>query len=262
MLYLSVATTVDILERAQMVDPDGERTIGVLTKPDLVGPGNEEEVIAVLHNVRKPLKLGYIMLKNRSQAQIQQGLSHTSAINDEARFFQTHPVFSHLDGRFWGVTNLTSALTDLLVARIQEQLAPMKRQVEVMLSRIRADVRAVSSYGTASTASERQKLLVTLTQEFVRHLNDCVRGEYRDRLIVCNPNLRLYTRALVIFQELQSRVISTAPLFHASDFVTDLAGKYSVACQEPRPRRCQSLQCTVPPQLGIALDFRMRFGNH
>lgn len=57
--------TVDILERAQKVDPRGERTIGVLTKPDLIGPGNEDEVLAVLHNVRKPLQLGYVMVKNR-----------------------------------------------------------------------------------------------------------------------------------------------------------------------------------------------------
>lgn len=55
--------TVDILERAQRVDPLGERTIGVLTKADLVGPGNEAEVVAVLNNVRKPLALGYIMLR-------------------------------------------------------------------------------------------------------------------------------------------------------------------------------------------------------
>lgn len=57
--------TVDILERAQKVDARGERTIGVLTKPDLIGPGNEDEVLAVLHNVRKPLQLGYVMVKNR-----------------------------------------------------------------------------------------------------------------------------------------------------------------------------------------------------
>jgi len=50
--------TCDILERAAQVDPTGERTIGVLTKPDLVGPGSEDEVIAVLNNVSKPLKLG------------------------------------------------------------------------------------------------------------------------------------------------------------------------------------------------------------
>jgi len=49
---------VDILERAAVADPKGIRTIGVLTKPDLIGPGGEDEVLAVLHNVRKPLKLG------------------------------------------------------------------------------------------------------------------------------------------------------------------------------------------------------------
>ena len=37
--------TVDILERALRVDPSGERTIGVLTKPDLVGEGSEDEVL-------------------------------------------------------------------------------------------------------------------------------------------------------------------------------------------------------------------------
>ena len=50
--------TVDNLERAAVADPKGIRTIGVLTKPDLIGPGGEDEVLAVLHNVRKPLKLG------------------------------------------------------------------------------------------------------------------------------------------------------------------------------------------------------------
>ena len=50
--------TVDILERAQNVDPTGERTIGVLTKPDLIDRGSEAEVVQVLTNVRKPLKLG------------------------------------------------------------------------------------------------------------------------------------------------------------------------------------------------------------
>ena len=215
--------TVDILERARLVDPTGERTLGVLTKPDLIGPGNEEEVAAVLKNIRKPLKLGYVMVKNRSQAQIRNGTSPEAAKEDEEAFFVSHPIFSCLDQRLLGIKNLTYALTKILVSRIKEELAPMKRRVELMLSGVRAEVRAISSYGSASSASDRQKLLVTLTQEFVRHLNDCVRGEYRDRLIVCNPNLRLYTRALVIFQELQSRVVATAPPFRAHGFVTDLA---------------------------------------
>jgi interferon-induced GTP-binding protein Mx1 len=42
--------------------------------------------------------------------------------------------------------------------------------------------------------SDRQKLLVRMTQEYVRHLNDVIRGEYRDRLVVTHAELRLYTR--------------------------------------------------------------------
>ena len=82
--------TIDILERARIVDPAGERTIGVLTKPDLIGPGNEEEVVAVLRNIRKPLKLGFVMVKNRSQAQVEEGLSCQTVADDEETFFQNN----------------------------------------------------------------------------------------------------------------------------------------------------------------------------
>ena len=78
--------TVDILERAQGVDPTGERTIGVLTKTDLVGPGNEEEVMAVVNNIRKPLHLGYVMVKNRSQKEILENISTTRARELELTF--------------------------------------------------------------------------------------------------------------------------------------------------------------------------------
>ena len=58
--------TVDILERAAKVDPDGARTMGVLTKPDLVDKGTESGVLGILANRVKPLKHGYVMLRNRS----------------------------------------------------------------------------------------------------------------------------------------------------------------------------------------------------
>ena len=215
--------TIDILERARIVDPAGERTIGVLTKPDLIGPGNEQEVVAVLRNIRKPLKLGFVMVKNRSQAQVEEGLSCQTVADDEETFFQNHPTFSCLDQRLLGSRNLASSLARLLIQRIKQQTAPIKRQLEGMLRSIRADLRAMSSCGSASTAGQRQRLLVTLTQEFVRHLNDCVRGEYRDRIIVCNPKLRLYTRALIIFHELQSKVAATAPPFRIKNFTSKLA---------------------------------------
>lgn len=53
-------------------------------------------------------------------------------------------------------------------------------------------------------------------QEYVRHLNSVVQGEYRDRVIVVHPQLRLYTRALSVFDTLKGKVEMTAPRFNVS----------------------------------------------
>ncbi len=223
--------TVDILERAQRVDPAGERTIGVLTKPDLVGPGNEEEVLAVLHNVRKPLQLGYVMVKNPSQKELSEAGDLTSpaavamARNSEAKFFSSHPVFKNCDSKLVGIRNLTDRLTQLLVGRIQHELVPMKAEVGAALADVRAELKLLSGHGQTRTSFDRQKLLVSTVQEYVRHLNSIVQGEYRDRIIVMNPRLRLYTRALSVFEVLKVKVEDTSPRFSDDNFVQVLASQ-------------------------------------
>lgn len=215
--------TIDILERALSVDPGGDRTIGVLTKSDLIGPGSEDEVMAVLNNIRKPLKLGYIMLKNRSQKEINDNVSNSDARGIEEQFFAKHPVFGHADPKLFGITNLSNKLTNLLVKRIKEELAPMKMEVEKQLSTTRNELRGMNTMGVAKTNTDRQKLLVSVIQEYVRHLTDGIRGEYRDRLFVRNSDLRLFTIVLRVFEEFKQKVIDTAPDFKDEMFVKSLA---------------------------------------
>ncbi|XP_019481584.1 PREDICTED: interferon-induced GTP-binding protein Mx1-like [Hipposideros armiger] len=47
---VDIATT-EALSMAQEVDPDGDRTIGILTKPDLVDKGTEDKVVDVVRNL-------------------------------------------------------------------------------------------------------------------------------------------------------------------------------------------------------------------
>lgn len=56
----------DALQMARAVDPDGQRTIGVLTKLDLMDRGTD--AVAALANRVVPLRLGYVGVVNRSQA--------------------------------------------------------------------------------------------------------------------------------------------------------------------------------------------------
>ena len=68
---------------------------GVITKPDLVDKGSENEIIAVVRNNRFKLKKGYTMIKCRAQQDIIDGKSLQDALETEKRFFKDHPVFRY-----------------------------------------------------------------------------------------------------------------------------------------------------------------------
>lgn len=60
----------ETLEKAEEVDPDGIRTLGVLTKPDLVDKGAEKDVIDLVERRKHHLKLGWHILRNAGQVEL------------------------------------------------------------------------------------------------------------------------------------------------------------------------------------------------
>ena len=67
---------------------------GVLTKLDIMDRGTDAG--AVLRNQVFPLKLGYVAVVNRSQADIVGGTDMKSARQQEADYLMSHPVYSQL----------------------------------------------------------------------------------------------------------------------------------------------------------------------
>lgn len=91
----------DGLKLAREVDPEGTRlfrsplglrTIGVLTKVDLMDEGTN--IREVLRNQVIPLKLGYVPVVNRSQRDIDTSQSIKVALDLEKEFFENHPAYS------------------------------------------------------------------------------------------------------------------------------------------------------------------------
>ena len=169
--------TVDILERAHKVDPDGVRTIGVLTKPDTIGEGNEEEVLQVVQGLRKPLKLGYLMVKNRSQKQIDDGIMLMDARNQEMSFFRTHQHFSTVNASYFGVENLMSRLTSVLVARIQEGLPSMRKEISTLKEKTVGELNEMGEAPPTDEAAVRA-MMVKLSQQVSGIMGEAVKGEY------------------------------------------------------------------------------------
>lgn len=84
----------DSLKLARSVDPQGRRTIGVLTKLDIMDAGTN--ALDVLTGRVYPLKLGFIGVVNRSQQDIISEKSMPDALDSESEFFKNHAAYRNI----------------------------------------------------------------------------------------------------------------------------------------------------------------------
>ena len=79
----------DALKLARTVDPNGNRTIGVLTKLDLMDEGTD--ALDIFEGRTYPLKRGYVGVVSRSQKDINEKKSIHEAMAFEANWFKNSP---------------------------------------------------------------------------------------------------------------------------------------------------------------------------
>ncbi|KAI5781430.1 P-loop containing nucleoside triphosphate hydrolase protein [Geopyxis carbonaria] len=106
------------LRASRRVDPRGERTIGVVTKMDLVDPARGQ---AVLKDKNYPLRLGYVGVVCKTPANTGYGsffgknANIMSAITkNEHAYFSAHPEFAGEAGATVGTVNLRQKLMTVL----------------------------------------------------------------------------------------------------------------------------------------------------
>lgn len=60
----------DVIEKAAVLDLEGNRTFGILTKPDLMEGGSEQAVVDLIEGKRHKLKLGWHLLRNPGKSEL------------------------------------------------------------------------------------------------------------------------------------------------------------------------------------------------
>ncbi|XP_031608229.2 interferon-induced GTP-binding protein Mx-like [Oreochromis aureus] len=173
---VDIATT-EALRMAQQVDPEGERTLGILTKPDLVDKGTEENVVKIVHNEVIPLKKGYMVVKCRGQKEITEKVSLSEALKNEEAFFKEHAHFQTLfDEGQATVPKLAEKLTLELVHHIQKSLPRLDEQIQKKLKQTRANLDKLSN-GPPSDAIERLGFLIDRVSAFTQDAISLTKGE-------------------------------------------------------------------------------------
>ncbi|CAB1353580.1 unnamed protein product [Coregonus sp. 'balchen'] len=152
---VDIATT-EALKMAQEVDPEGERTLGILTKPDLVDKGTEETVVDIVHNEVIHLTKGYMIVKCRGQKEIMEQVSLTEATEREKAFFKEHLQLSTLyDEGHATIPKLAEKLTLELVHHIEKSLPRLEEQIEEKLEETRT---ALERCGTGPPEDPKERL--------------------------------------------------------------------------------------------------------
>ncbi|XP_038700426.1 dynamin-related protein 3A-like isoform X6 [Tripterygium wilfordii] len=152
--------TSDALQIAREADPTGSRTIGVITKLDIMDRGTNACNFLLGRVI--PLRLGYVGVVNRSQEDINENRSIKEALAHEERFFCDHHVYNGLRD-CCGIPQLAKKLNQILEQHIQRELPSLRAELN---SRKIIVAEELQIYGEVveSKAEQGAILLSILTQ--------------------------------------------------------------------------------------------------
>lgn len=111
---LSASAVQKIVSLAREADPDGLRTVGVLTKADRIELHTHHLWLPVLNNTKYKLNLGYFCVVNPSPKDIVNNMTEEQATEKEAKFFRWICSAQSLLGFGLGLSYSTSAATSCL----------------------------------------------------------------------------------------------------------------------------------------------------
>lgn len=162
--------TSEALKIAREVDPDGNRTLAVCTKLDLMDHGTD--ALDILYGRVIPVKLGIIGVMNRSQLDINNKKSIQAALRDEALFFQkNYPALASRNGTPY----LSRTLNKLLMHHIRNCLPELKSRVNAMTSQYQ---HLLQSYG--EPVEDKGPMLLQLITRFASAYCAIIEGTARD----------------------------------------------------------------------------------
>ncbi|XP_058510262.1 dynamin-3 isoform X4 [Solea solea] len=152
----------DALKISKEVDPQGLRTIGVITKLDLMDEGTDAKDI--LENKLLPLRRGYIGVVNRSQKDIDGKKDIRAALAAERKFFLSHPSYRHIAERM-GTPHLQKSLNQQLTNHIRDTLPGLRSKLQSQLLSLEKEVEEYKNF-RPDDPTRKTKALLQMVQQF------------------------------------------------------------------------------------------------
>jgi len=164
--------TSDALQLARSADPEGLRTIGVLTKLDLMDEGTDARDI--LENKLLPLRRGYVAVVNRSQKDIDGKKDIKAAVAAERKFFLSHPAYRHMADKC-GTPYLQKQLNQQLTNHIRDTLPSLRDKLQRQMLSLEKEVEQYK-YFKPDDPSIKTKAMLQMIQHLQQDFERAIEG--------------------------------------------------------------------------------------
>mmetsp|Transcript_37356 Transcript_37356/g.81347 ORF Transcript_37356/g.81347 Transcript_37356/m.81347 type:complete len:169 (-) Transcript_37356:1231-1737(-) len=167
-------TTSDGLQMARNIDQKGTRTIGVITKIDIMDKGVDAK--KMLMNEEIHLNLGFCGVVNRSQLDINTSKRVQDALRNEKKFFATTPPYNSMPPGYLGTENLVEKLTKILYTHIKALLPEIVREINEKMKECESRLNSLGPIMPV-TELERMQLLHKMITEFCDSYKNSISGK-------------------------------------------------------------------------------------
>ena len=170
--------TSDGLMLAKEIDVTGSRTLGVLTKLDIMDAGTDAK--KALLNEEIPLKLGYVGVKNRSKQDLVNKLSMAETSKKEREFFKSHPVYKNIPAGHLGTDVLINKLTKIYFRIIRENLPKIIKAINERLKQAEEELQSLGQPMPTDDAG-KMSMLWNMINEYCDIFRNVLQGKYNNK---------------------------------------------------------------------------------
>lgn len=193
----------DGLKLAREVDPEGQRTIGVLTKIDLMDEGTD--VVDILAGRIIPLRLGYVPVVNRGQRDIENRKQISAALEHERNFFENHRAYRNKH-TYCGTPYLARKLNMILMMHIKQTLPEIKARISSSLAKYSAELAQLGDSMLGNSAN----IILNIITEFANEYRTVLEG---NNVELMSTELSGGARISFVFHELYANGVKSVDPF-------------------------------------------------
>ena len=153
------------LELIKQYDSSGDRSVGVLTKVDLMNEGTDiSEYLSGKMSRDLAMKYGYFAVRNRTREEMSQ-ISLVQGLQRESEYFQSHPVYNSSGSDRTGISCLRRQISQIYYSHLKKTLPVVLREVENRLSSLEPELERLGRE-VPTDREGAHNLLYTLVNDF------------------------------------------------------------------------------------------------